>query len=46
MNVFGLDGRYTDYVYNQNNAALISPETHVRVEKIRKQIIDGELSIE
>ncbi|MCG8376778.1 MAG: BMP family ABC transporter substrate-binding protein [Chlorobiales bacterium] len=46
MNVFGLDGRYTDYVYNQNNAALISQDAHVRVEKIRKQIIDGELSIE
>ena len=45
VNVFGLEGRYTDYVYNDNNADLISTETHVRVEKIREQIIDGELKM-
>ncbi|PWW83024.1 MULTISPECIES: BMP family lipoprotein [Prosthecochloris] len=44
MNVFGLDGRYTDYVYNTNNASLIGDDVHVRVEGIRQQIIDGELS--
>jgi len=45
VNVFGLDGRYTDYVYNDNNADLINTETHVRVEKIREQIIHGELKM-
>ena len=45
VNVFGLEGRYTDYVYNDNNADLISTETHVKVEKIREQIIDGELKM-
>ena len=44
MNVYGLNGRYTDYVYNENNAPLIGDDVHVRVEGIRKQIIDGELS--
>ncbi len=46
MNVLGLEGRFTDYVYNENNASLIDKEAHVRVEKIRRQIIDGELSID
>ena len=45
VNVFGLEGRYTDYVYNDNNADLINTETHVRVEKIREQIIHGELKM-
>ncbi len=43
VNIFGLDGRYTDYVYNDKNADLINTETHVMVEKIREQIINGEL---
>ena len=46
MNVLGLDGRYTDYVYNKNNAPLFSQDVHVRIEDIRKRIIAGELSID
>lgn len=46
MSVFGLDGRYTDYVYNKNNESLISEDVHARVEKIRRQIIDGDLDID
>ncbi len=46
MNIFGLDGRYTDYVYNKKNAPLIGNDVHVRIEEIRKQIIAGELSVE
>ncbi len=46
INVFGLDGRYTDYVYNRKNAALIGEKVYVRAENIRQKIIDGELSVE
>ena len=46
INVLGLEGRFTDYVYNKNNASLISQKAHVRVEKIRQQIIDGDLVID
>ncbi|MCG8342853.1 MAG: BMP family ABC transporter substrate-binding protein [Chlorobiales bacterium] len=46
MNVFGLVGRYTDYVYNKNNASLISEDVHAKVEKLRQQIIDGDLVVD
>lgn len=43
--VFGLDGRYTDYVYNEKNAGLIGNATHERVEAIRADILSGKLSV-
>lgn len=43
--VFGLDGRYTDYVYNDRNSALIGNATHERVEKLRTDILSGNLRI-
>lgn len=46
MNVFGLEGRYTDYVYNSKNAGLIGEDTHEKLEEIREQIITGALSLE
>ncbi|MCG8345385.1 MAG: BMP family ABC transporter substrate-binding protein [Chlorobiales bacterium] len=46
INVFGLKGRYTDYVYNSKNKVLIGEDVHGRVEKIRQQIIDGDLVID
>lgn len=46
LNMLGLDGRYTDYVYNSNNAILITEQMHERVEKIRKQIISGDIVVE
>jgi basic membrane protein A len=44
--VFGLDGRYTDYVYNDRNASLIDKAAHERVEQIRKGILSGEIRIQ
>ncbi|NTU68241.1 MAG: BMP family ABC transporter substrate-binding protein [Chlorobiaceae bacterium] len=43
--VFGLDGRYTDYVFNDRNSALIGSASHDRVEKIRKGILSGEVKL-
>jgi basic membrane protein A len=43
--VFGLDGRYTDYVYNDRNSALIGNATHEQVEKLRNDILSGSLRI-
>jgi basic membrane protein A len=43
--VFGLDGRYTDYVYNDRNSALIGGAAHDRVEQIRKGILSGEIKV-
>jgi basic membrane protein A and related proteins len=44
--VFGLDGRYTDYVYNDRNAALIGNTAHERVEQIRKGLLSGEIRVQ
>jgi basic membrane protein A and related proteins len=43
--VFGLDGRYTDYVYNDRNSSLIGKDLHDRVEQIRSDILSGKLRI-
>jgi len=45
-NVLGLEGRYTDYVYNPKNETLISPAVHARIEGIREKLISGELEAE
>ncbi len=46
VNMYGLEGRYTDYVYNDENAALVGEDVHVRLEAIRKGLLDGTLSVE
>ena len=45
VTVFGLADRYTDYVYNQKNAALIGSANHDQVESIRKKILAGEIVV-
>lgn len=44
--VFGLDGRYTDYVWNRDNEVLIDKSLHERIEKIRTDILDGRIAIQ
>lgn len=46
VTVFGIDDRYTDYVYNDRNAKLIGAAVHDRVEDIRKKIISGEIAVQ
>lgn len=46
VRVFGIGDRYTDYVYNDRNANLISAAVHDRVEDIRKKIISGEIAVQ
>ena len=43
--VFGLDGRYTDYVFNDRNSPLIGAAAHDRVEGIRKEIMSGKIKL-
>ena len=43
--VFGLADRYTDYVYNDRNAALVGTKTHERIEDIRKKIVEGKIIV-
>jgi basic membrane protein A len=43
--VFGIDGRFTDYVYNDKNRLLIGDPVHDRVEQIRKDILSGAINI-
>ncbi|ABL65371.1 nucleoside-binding protein [Chlorobium phaeobacteroides DSM 266] len=43
LTVFGLDERYTDYVYNDKNSSLVGAGVHERVEGIRKQLLNGEI---
>ncbi|NTU91020.1 MAG: BMP family ABC transporter substrate-binding protein [Chlorobiaceae bacterium] len=43
--VFGLDGRFTDYVYNDRNASLVGDATHERVEQIRSDILSGKIKV-
>ncbi len=43
LTVFGLDERYTDYVYNDRNSSLVGSGVHERVEGIRKQLLNGEI---
>ncbi len=44
--VFGLDDRYTDYVYNEKNAALIGAKNHDQLEDIRKKIVEGKIVVD
>lgn len=44
--VFGLDGRYTDYVYNDRNSALVGEKAHARLEEIRKEIMSGRIKVQ
>ena len=43
--VFGLDGRYTDYVCNDKNSSLIGDAVHERVERIRTDILSGKIDL-
>jgi len=43
LTVFGLDERYTDYVYNDKNSSLVGADVHDRVEGIRKQLLNGDI---
>lgn len=44
--VFGLDGRYTDYVWNSGNDKLIDQAVRERIESIRKDILDGKIRVQ
>ncbi len=46
VSVFGLADRYTDYVYNEKNAALIGTKNHEQVEAIRKKIVEGKIVVD
>ncbi len=46
VSVFGLADRYTDYVYNKNNASLIGMKNHQQLEDIRKKLITGEIVVD
>lgn len=41
--VLGLAEKGVDYVYNEKNQALITPEVRAKVEELRAKIISGEL---
>jgi basic membrane protein A len=43
--VLSLSNRGIDYVYDDNNKNLITPEVHTRVEEIRNRIISNEIVI-
>jgi basic membrane protein A len=43
--VFGIGERYTDYVYNEKNAGLITGPVHERVEELRRGIISGAIPL-
>lgn len=44
--VFGLDDRYTDYVWNSDTEKLVDPSVRERIESIRKDILDGKIKIQ
>ncbi|NTW56333.1 MAG: BMP family ABC transporter substrate-binding protein [Chlorobiaceae bacterium] len=46
VSVFGLDGRYTDYVYNDRNASLVGAKNHDAVEEMRKAILAGKIVVD
>ncbi|NTV61868.1 MAG: BMP family ABC transporter substrate-binding protein [Chlorobiaceae bacterium] len=46
VSVFGLDGRYTDYVYNDKNASLIGTKNHEAIEELRNRILAGKILID
>ncbi len=43
--VFGIEERYTDYVYNDNNSSLIGKSVHDRIEQIRKDLLSGAITL-
>lgn len=45
FHVFGLDKDGVAYAIDENNKALISPEILERVEKAKKEIIEGEIKV-
>jgi basic membrane protein A len=45
VSIFGLRERYTDYVYNEKNSALIGETVHNRIEDVRNRILSGEISV-
>jgi len=45
QHVFGLDGRFTDYVYNGKNSGMIGDATHDRIEKIREELLSGKIKL-
>ncbi|MEI6847584.1 MAG: BMP family ABC transporter substrate-binding protein [Chlorobiaceae bacterium] len=45
VSVFGIADRYTDYVYNEKNAALIGTKNQEIVESIRNKIMKGEIVV-
>ncbi len=46
VSVFGLEDRYTDYVYNGKNASLIGMKNHQQLEDIRKKIVTGKIVVD
>lgn len=44
--VFGLNDRYTDYVWNSDTEKLIDQSVHERIESIRKDILDGKIKVQ
>ncbi|NTW11324.1 MAG: BMP family ABC transporter substrate-binding protein [Chlorobiaceae bacterium] len=46
VSVFGLDGRYTDYVFNEKNASLIGTKNHDAVEELRNKILAGKILVD
>ncbi|RXK85180.1 BMP family ABC transporter substrate-binding protein [Chlorobaculum sp. 24CR] len=44
--VFGLDDRYTDYVWNSDTEKLIDPSVRERIESIRKDILGGKIRLQ
>ncbi len=46
VSVFGLADRYTDYVYNDKNAALIGNNNHAQLEDIRNKLISGKIVVD
>ncbi len=46
VSVFGLEDRYTDYVYNEKNASLIGIKNHQQLEEIRKKIVTGKIVVD
>jgi len=46
VSVFGLEDRFTDYVYNEKNASLIGLKNHQQLEDIRKKIVTGKIVVD
>jgi basic membrane protein A and related proteins len=46
VSVYGLEGRYTDYVYNDRNSALIGEKNHAIIEDLRNKILAGKIVVD